>query len=491
MNNNKLVTAADFSGKKVTMTLLVITGVLIVIMNVTNATITGRTFMNVRMFLLDNNEPYYDKSTNGAIGRNRSLIDDMFLKRIITICGGTVKMDHDPTILSTHQQLLDIITTPDKQELYNKLNYTGLTDEIVVIGTTTLNKEKIINKEFKKYRVLSTKPAIIVKSGDLLLLVKFFDTFSRCLIVVFFSLMVAIVISAIVWTIERITGNHEFKSYPIQGLWTTFWFSVVTMTTVGYGDKAPKHPLSRLVTIIWILFGLMLVGLITAAAWISLDQEYVTKNKDIAVLKGSAERAVCENILHGNAVKFDTNEQVLQAVENDTVRIAVMDQYIAADLIGKRNDDVLVIERLVDMNLKVRIFLLYNETVLGCEESENDDWKEDALTNIMLKHIPPYQITKSYVRPIRKMFDNSDRGLVIYTTITAAGIILLVLISEIILRARKKSNRKFDDIDDDDEGFRKSKKYQEIGELEAQFSEIIARMRKQAANEFKKRKDTR
>ena len=443
---------------------------------------------NVRMFLLINNNPYFDNITNEGIAKQYGLLESMIRRELITICGNHIVMDGNATHLLSHGQVLDIIQTPDKQELYDKLNYTGLTDEIVVIGTTTLNKEKIINSEFKKYRVLSTKPAIIVKSGDLLLLVKFFDTFSRCLIVVFFSLMVAIVISAIVWTIERITGNHEFKTYPMQGLWTTFWFSVVTMTTVGYGDKAPKHPLSRLVTIIWILFGLMLVGLITAAAWISLDQEYVTKDKDIAVLKGSAEKTVSENILYGNAVKFDTNEQVLQAVENDTVRIAVMDQYIAADLIGKRNDDVLVIERLVDMNLKVRIFLLYNETVLGCEESENDDWKEDALTNIMLKHIPPYQITKSYVRPIRKMFDNSDRGLVIYTTITAAGIILLVLISEIILRARKKSNRKFDDIDDYDEGFRKSKEYQEVAQTEDQFNEIIIRMRKQAINEYKRRK---
>ena len=443
---------------------------------------------NVRMFLLINNNPYFDNITNEGIAKQYGLLESMIRRELITICGDHIVMDGNATHLLSHGQVLDIIQTPDKQELYDKLNYTGLTDEIVVIGTTTLNREKIINSEFKKYRVLSTKPAIIVKSGDLLLLVKFFDTFSRCLIVVFFSLMVAIVISAIVWTIERLTGNHEFKLYPMQGLWTTFWFSVVTMTTVGYGDKAPKHPLSRLVTIIWILFGLMLVGLITAAAWISLDQEYVTKDKDIAVLKGSAEKTVSENILHGNAVKFDTNEQVLQAVENDTVRIAVMDQYIAADLIGKRNDDVLVIERLVDMNLKVRIFLLYNETVLGCEESENDDWKEDALTNIMLKHIPPYQITKSYVRPIRKMFDNSDRGLVIYTTITAAGIMLLVLISEIILRARKKSNRKFDDIDDDDEGFRKSKEYQEVTQTEDQFNEIIIRMRRQAINEYKRRK---
>ena len=63
--------------------------------------------------------------------------------------------------------------------------------------------------------------------------------------------------------------------------WTyisSFYFSVATLTTVGYGDLAPTHDISRLFTA-----GYILIGVTVAIASLStIGKEYVTvKEKSI------------------------------------------------------------------------------------------------------------------------------------------------------------------------------------------------------------------
>ena len=61
--------------------------------------------------------------------------------------------------------------------------------------------------------------------------------------------------------------------------WTiaeSFYFSVTTLTTVGYGDLAPTDDTSRMVTAIFILIG---VGIVLAALT-SIGSRYLTKQEN-------------------------------------------------------------------------------------------------------------------------------------------------------------------------------------------------------------------
>ena len=40
-----------------------------------------------------------------------------------------------------------------------------------------------------------------------------------------------------------------------------FWWAIVTMTTVGYGDKAPKRIMGRLFAVVWILIGITITSM--------------------------------------------------------------------------------------------------------------------------------------------------------------------------------------------------------------------------------------
>jgi ABC-type amino acid transport substrate-binding protein len=72
-----------------------------------------------------------------------------------------------------------------------------------------------------------------------------------------------IVVGALAWLLER-RHNPEFERRPAPGLFSGFWWATVTMTTVGYGDKAPLTIAGRLLGIVWMILTLGLVALATA-----------------------------------------------------------------------------------------------------------------------------------------------------------------------------------------------------------------------------------
>lgn len=88
---------------------------------------------------------------------------------------------------------------------------------------------------------------------------------SPTIIRIFIGLVLTIIIAAhIIWSIERRRNPHFPQSY-LSGVWEGIWWSAVTVTTVGYGDKIPIGRLGRIFGIFWMLVGLFLIANFTAS----------------------------------------------------------------------------------------------------------------------------------------------------------------------------------------------------------------------------------
>lgn len=71
--------------------------------------------------------------------------------------------------------------------------------------------------------------------------------------------------SHLIWLAER---RHNSENFPLPywpGISQAYWFTAVTMTTVGYGDTVPITGMGRRLTFIWMWIGMVLSSSITAA----------------------------------------------------------------------------------------------------------------------------------------------------------------------------------------------------------------------------------
>lgn len=65
------------------------------------------------------------------------------------------------------------------------------------------------------------------------------------------------VVGALIWLAEREENPEQFPAAPASGIANGMWCAIVTMSTTGYGDRAPITLWGRIVTSVWIIISLL------------------------------------------------------------------------------------------------------------------------------------------------------------------------------------------------------------------------------------------
>ena len=68
----------------------------------------------------------------------------------------------------------------------------------------------------------------------------------------------------LIWLAERRKNTEQFPRQYLHGVGNGMWFGLVTLTTVGYGDRAPLSRSGRTIAGIWMVMSLVAVSSITA-----------------------------------------------------------------------------------------------------------------------------------------------------------------------------------------------------------------------------------
>lgn len=77
--------------------------------------------------------------------------------------------------------------------------------------------------------------------------------------------LILFIFGLLIWLFERRKNQAHFGGGTVQGIGSGFWWAAVTMTTVGYGDKAPATLAGRCVALVWMFSGIILISSITAS----------------------------------------------------------------------------------------------------------------------------------------------------------------------------------------------------------------------------------
>jgi len=94
--------------------------------------------------------------------------------------------------------------------------------------------------------------------------------------------LLLLAVGALLWLVERKRNPGQFGGSPAEGIGNGFWWSAVTMTTVGYGDKAPVTFTGRALATIWMFASIITISGLTAAIASALTvQQLNTVVRDI------------------------------------------------------------------------------------------------------------------------------------------------------------------------------------------------------------------
>ena len=139
-------------------------------------------------------------------------------------------------------------------------------------------------------------------------------------------LALLLLLGVVIWLIERPGRSGKLPPEDsVANLRDGLYWAVVTMTTVGYGDKTPKTHLGRFVAVVWMLSSVALVSLVSASLVSRLTAERVenssiraesdlTGKKLAAVAQSSGAEYLDE--LHLKYEKYDNLAEALSSLAN-------------------------------------------------------------------------------------------------------------------------------------------------------------------------------
>ena len=135
----------------------------------------------------------------------------------------------------------------------------------------------------------------------------------------------AMISGFVVWTMETWGNPGEFPRPFHVGIFEGFWWSFISMTTVGYGDKTPKSIFGRLFAMFWILIGITVCSLFTAA----LTSEIIKAHSLSHDHDMTGQKVGCLNYRANDAIMISERGGIVYTIEyNDYCRYWRVDRVV-------------------------------------------------------------------------------------------------------------------------------------------------------------------
>ena len=157
----------------------------------------------------------------------------------------------------------------------------------------------------------------------------------KLLIAIFIFVFILACVGTLFWLAERKENPEQFPPNFTKGVANGMWCAIVTMSTVGYGDIAPKTLKGRIVAGSWIVISIifatsMVAGIASTLTLSSINHTAITKaedlnNKNVAVPADSPAASFIKEY-GGKEVDMDNIAQGVQLLKDKKADAVVFDR---------------------------------------------------------------------------------------------------------------------------------------------------------------------
>ncbi|KIA88666.1 transporter substrate-binding domain-containing protein [Kaistella jeonii] len=167
----------------------------------------------------------------------------------------------------------------------------------IVVGPVTINSQRLENFKFSQPFYQSSL-AIAYKKGEFSFwnVIKLLFSF-KLLIAIGIFIIILTIVGTLLWLAERKESPDQFPDQPVKGIGTGMWLAIVTMSTTGYGDKAPITLAGRIIAGTWMIVSIIsatsmvagIASVLTFSNFQSIDIKNIEQlnGKKVATISGS------------------------------------------------------------------------------------------------------------------------------------------------------------------------------------------------------------
>lgn len=157
----------------------------------------------------------------------------------------------------------------------------------------------------------------------------------KLLIAVGVFLVILAFVGMLLWLAERKQSPDQFPSTPLSGILNGMWLAIVTMSTTGYGDKAPITFWGRIIAGTWMVVSIifatsMVAGIASTLTLSGLGSTTITnieqlKGKNTATILGSPSEVFLKE-RHVSVVTVNELDEAFAKLDSREVDAIVYDR---------------------------------------------------------------------------------------------------------------------------------------------------------------------
>jgi len=150
---------------------------------------------------------------------------------------------------------------------------------------------------------------------------------SALLMLTFFMSILSVLSATLIFTVEQGTYDVHRKQYvrpdgsasPFENIPASMWWTIVTMTTVGYGDHVPITEAGKVIAIVTMFCGLIVLSLPITIIGANFDEEYRNmrrKEAEIRALKKANVAKEAAKVAGGQAASTKRSDDPIKQIQD-------------------------------------------------------------------------------------------------------------------------------------------------------------------------------